>query len=176
MKHIKSYKIFEHQNQSLDNSELIKELEWFGIKNYTINIDGTIDVDGDVYLPSKELSKLPFKFGKVTGDFTCSLNELTSLEGCPNEVGGYFTCNNNQLKDLIGGPQEVDDDYYCYGNQLESLEGCAGDIGGYLDCRNNKLEMLDCSSVINGNIYCGNNGFKEEPEFFGVCGDKIYSR
>ena len=171
MKHIKTYKVFENQ----DNSELIKELKRFGIKNYTINSDGTIDVDGEVYLNCKVLSKIPFKFGKVTGHFDIGSNKLTSLEGSPREVGGHFNCAHNKISNLIGGPQEVDGDYYCYGNQLESLEGCAGDIGGYLDCRNNKLEMLDCSSVINGNIYCGNNGFKEEPEFFGIC-DKVIWR
>ena len=173
MKHIKSYKIFEHQNQSLDNSELIRKLEELNIKNYTINIDGTIDVDGDVYLPSKDLTKIPFNFGKVTGYFICSKNKLTSLVGCPKEVDGSFDCSNNNLKDLIGGPQEVGGYYYCNGNSLESLEGCAGDIGGDLICRHNQLKMLDCSSVINGDIYCRGNEFKEEPEFFGVCGGEI---
>ena len=158
-----------------DNSEIIKKLEEFGIKNYAINEDGTIDVNGCVNLYNRGLTKIPFKFGEVTGNFDCSLNQLTSLEGCPKEVGGEFDCysNKNKLKDLIGGPQEVGGNYICYNNQLETLEGCAGDIVGHLYCLNNKLEMLDCSSVINGSIYCAGNGFKEEPEFFGVFGGKI---
>ena len=169
MKHIKTYKIFEN----VGNSELIKQLEKYNIENYTINNDGTIDVDGGVSIAGCYLTKIPFSFGKVTGDFICSSNKLTSLVGCPKEVGGYFSCSFNKLKDLIGGPQEVGDVYHCYNNKLETLEGCAGDIGEYLDCTNNNLEMLDCSSVINGDIYCSGNGFKEEPEFFGVCGGKI---
>ena len=169
MKHLKTYKIFENKY----NSELIKELESYEIQNYTINSDGTINVDGDVYLNSWSLTKIPFKFGKVTGYFDCSSNNLTSLVGCPKEVEEYFDCSDNKLQDLIGGPQDVGSDYYCYNNKLESLEGCAGDIGDDLNCRNNKLEMLDCSSVINGNIYCIVNRFEEEPEFFGVCGGKI---
>ena len=172
MKHLKTYKIFEHQNR--DNSELIKELESYEIQNYTINIDGTIDVEGDVYLNGWYLKEIPFNFGKVTGHFDCSGNELTSLEGCPREVGGSFNCSDNKLQDLISGPQEVGGDYHCHINQLETLEGCAGDIGGIFDCDNNKLEMLDCSSVINGDIDCFGNGFRQEPEFFGVCGGKIY--
>ena len=163
MKHLKTYESFK------DNSELIEELEEFGINNYIINNDNTIDVDGDVNLHRKNLTKIPFKFGKVTGSFYCSNNRLTSLEGCPKEVGGSFICSHNKLKDLIGGPQEVGSDYDCYNNQLTSLEGCAGDIGGSLDCESNELEMLDCSSVINGNILCKNNGFDGEPEFFGIC-------
>ena len=148
MKHIKTYKIFENK----DNSDIIKELEKYNIRNYTINNDGTIDVDGNVDLYYRRLTKIPFKFGNITGNFDCSYNKL---------------------KDLIGGPQEVGGNYICYSNKLESLEGCAGDIGGMLHCNNNQLEMLDCSSVINGNIYCNGNGFKEEPEFFGICGGKI---
>ena len=170
MKHLKTYKIFESQ----DNSELIKELKKFGIKYYTINNDNTIDVNGDVELYYRNLTKIPFKFGKVTGDFDCSGNQLTSLEGCPKEVGGNFICRENNFKDLIGGPQEVGGDYVCYHNKLESLEGCAGDIGGDLGCSFNYLEMLDCSSVINGYIYCEYNEFEEEPEFFGICNKIIW--
>ena len=167
MKHLKTYESFE------DNSELIRKLEEYKIENYTINIDGTIDVEGNVKLHRRNLTKIPFKFGKVTGYFYCFGNELTSLRGCPKEVYGDFVCFENNLKNLIGGPQEVVGEYTCYHNQLESLEGCAGDIGGSLHCSNNELEMLDCSSVINGDIFCYGNGFKQEPEFFGVCGGKI---
>ena len=170
MKHLKSYRIFESQY----NSELIKQLEKFGIRNYTINKDGTIDVDGNVHLNNKRLTKIPFKFGKVTGGFYCYLNELNSLEGCPSEVGIDFYCNTNNLKDLIGGPQEVGGNYGCYDNKLNSLEGCAGDIGENLYCQDNNLEMIDCSSVINGSIYCTGNGFEEEPEFFGICNKIIW--
>ena len=168
MKHLKTYESFK------DNSELINQLEKFGIKNYTINNDGSIDVNGGVDLYNRGLTKISFKFGKVTGNFTCSENKLTSLEGCPQEVGGYFSCIHNKLKDLIGGPQEVGGDYYCNTNELASLEGCSGDIGGYLNCTYNKLEMLDCSSVINGDIFCYSNGFTEEPEFFGICNKIIW--
>ena len=171
MKHLKTYKIFEHQ--SVNNTLLISKLKKFGIENYTINNDGTIDVDGYVTLYNRGLTKIPFEFGVVTGYFDCSFNQLTSLEGCPKEVGGYFDCYKNNFRDLIGGPQEVGGNYVCYNNQLESLEGCAGDIGGHLYCQGNRLEMLDCSSVINGDIYCGGNEFKEEPEFFGVCSGEI---
>ena len=165
MKYLKSYNIFEN----LNNEELIKKLEYFNIENYTINSDGTIDVEGNVYLSNKDLTKIPFKFGKVTGHFYCYSNQLTSLDGCPRDVGRDFCCNRNILKDLIGGPQDVSGSYTCNNNRLESLEGCAGDIGGYLNCSGNNLEMLDCSSVITSRIYCSSNGFREEPEFFGIC-------
>ena len=53
--------------------------EKYNIKNYTINPDGYIDVDGYVILSSKGIDKLPLNFNKVTGDFTLSSNGLTTL-------------------------------------------------------------------------------------------------
>ena len=169
MNHIKSINEFF----GLFKSKIKTDLRNYGIKNYTINNDGTIDVDDNVGLYHKGLSNIPFKFGRVTGYFDCSRNELTSLEGCPKEVVGYFTCDYNKLKDLIGGPQEVGGSYHCDGNQLETLEGCAGDIGGSLCCANNKLELLDCASIINDNILCSYNTFMEKPDFFGTCDGEI---
>jgi len=77
----------------------------FGIENYTINEDGSIDVDGNVNLNDRKLTKLPLKFGKVSGDFSCNYNQLTTLEGSPKEVGGDFSCNYNQLTTLEGSPK-----------------------------------------------------------------------
>jgi hypothetical protein len=70
------------------------------LDNYTINSDDTIDVDGDVNLDNKlgNIEKLPVKFGKVSGYFSCYGNELTTLEGCPKYVGGDFNCDNNKYK------------------------------------------------------------------------------
>lgn len=39
----------------------------YNIKNYTINSDGTIDVYGNVILSRNYLTKLPLKFGRVSG-------------------------------------------------------------------------------------------------------------
>jgi hypothetical protein len=52
--------------------------------NYTINPYNTIDVNGDVNLYNRlgDMKKLPVKFGKVSGFFSCSGNKLTTLEGC----------------------------------------------------------------------------------------------
>jgi hypothetical protein len=61
----------------------------YGINNYIINEDGSIDVNDDVYLDYKELIKLPLKFRNVTGHFYCQNNQLTSLEGSPKSVGGH---------------------------------------------------------------------------------------
>jgi hypothetical protein len=60
--------------------------------NYKINSDDTIDVDGKVnlYFRLGNMTKLPVKFGKVSGYFSCSNNRLTTLDGCPKYNGGDF--------------------------------------------------------------------------------------
>jgi len=39
--------------------------EQYGIQNYMINRDGSIDVDGKVDLDNKGLDELPLKFGRI---------------------------------------------------------------------------------------------------------------
>lgn len=80
---------------------------------WKLNADGSYDVDGDVYLASKDLSVLPHKFGKVTGHFICDNNKLITLEGSPKIVGGGFYCYHNKLVSLDGAPTEVGGDFYC---------------------------------------------------------------
>ena len=88
------------------------------IKNWTLNPDGSIDVDGNVDISYSGLTELPLKFGKVSGNFNCSNNQLTTLEGCPKSVGGNFNC---------------------YSNQLTTFKGCPESISGAFNCRNNKI-------------------------------------
>jgi len=114
-----SYKLFLESSQ--DSIESICEM--YGITNYTINEDGSIDVDGDVSLYGVKLIKLPLKFRTVTGFFDCCDNKLTTLEGSPKSVGGFFDCQNNQLTSLEGSPKEVGGSFYCSENKLTSLIG-----------------------------------------------------
>jgi hypothetical protein len=94
--------------------------EEFGITNYTINDDGTIDVDGHVDLSYKGLTTIPLQFGKVSMDFDCSGNKLTSLEGCPKELGygQDFNCSYNQLTSLKGCPISVCRSFKFDGNPI----------------------------------------------------------
>jgi len=109
------------------------------IRSYTINDDLSIDVDGDVDLEYRSLTKLPLNFRNVSGDFYCRNNQLTSLEGGPNKVGGDFSCYRNQLTSLEGAPREVGNGLYCSGNKLTSLEGISKYISGGIYCHNNQL-------------------------------------
>ena len=88
-----------------------------GIKNYTINSENKIDVDGDVRLQRKDFKELPHKFGKVNGYFDMEeCKNLISLKNCPDKVEGYFCCIKcNKLESLEGCPKEVGNDFYCFG-------------------------------------------------------------
>jgi len=153
---MKYLKLYENFIQS--DSEIHKLCKEYGITNYTIN-NGLVDVDGDVDLSGKGLTKLPVKFGNVSGIFNCQNNQLTSLEGAPQSVGGdRFNCNNNQLTSLEGAPQEVGGDFICYNNQLTSLEGAPQKVVGNFNCSHNQLTSLDgAPQEVGGRFNCNNN-------------------
>jgi hypothetical protein len=117
---MKLFRYTDFLKESLEDIDSIcKE---YGIKNYTVK-DGIVYVDGSVDLYERKLTKLPLKFGEVSGYFYCSNNQLTSLEGAPSRVVGYFDCSNNKLTNLEGAPEVVESGFYCYNNKLTSLKG-----------------------------------------------------
>jgi hypothetical protein len=129
----------------------------FGIRNWSIR-DGLVDVDGHVHLWNKGLTKLPLKFGRVSGGFDCENNNLTTLEGAPKEVSGYFYCYYNNLTTLEGAPKEVGGNFSCRNNNLTTLEGAPKEVGGDFSCRNNNLTTLEgAPKEVGGNFWCGYN-------------------
>ena len=139
----------------LESNQNIEEIcEKYGIQNYTINPDGSIDVDDHVSFPGKKgLSKIPLKFNKVLGKFLLGGNELTSLEGSPKWVGQDFLCFNNYLTDLKGGPEYVGRDFFCHRNLLTSLEGCPKHVQGSFYCDNNNITSLEHIPEYLGDIF-----------------------
>ena len=138
---------------------MIKEIcEKYWIENYTINLDGSIDVYGSVDLSHYEITELSLKFNIVTGDFTCSDNKLTTLEGCPKFVGGYFSCMYNNLTSLLGGPKKVGGSFNSMYNKLITLEGCPEYVGGNFFCQYNEIKDLDfIPEIIKFTFYCDEN-------------------
>ena len=152
---MKYLKLYENFIQS--DSEIHELCKKYGITNYTIN-NGLVDVDGDVNLFNKKLTKLPIKFGNVIGDFNCGNNQLKTLDGAPQSVGGGFYCDNNQLKTLDGAPQLVGGDFYCDNNQLKTLDGAPKSVGGIFNCKYNKITSLEgAPQSVGGDFYCYNN-------------------
>ena len=129
---MKSYKEFIKESKM----DIDSICEKYGIRNYTINSDGSIDVNGNVDLShnwsssrlktsksNDKLTKLPLSFRNVTGHFSCENNELTSLQGSPQIVGGEFACFNNKLTSLEGCPEIIGSDFYCNVNELMDFKG-----------------------------------------------------
>jgi hypothetical protein len=147
--------LLENQNTNNIDIELLKKCVE---GTYTINEDGSIDVNGSVYINNnRDLIKIPFKFRNVSGYFICNDDQLTSLEGTPNSVGGEFWCSNNQLTSLEGGPSNVGGKFYCYGNKLISLEGAPSNVGGDFYCHGISnlpySELFKIVDNVSGNIY-----------------------
>ncbi len=148
MRYIKVFEEFE------DIDSLCQK---YGITNYEI-VDGLVNVDGDVDLRNKSLTKIPIKFGRVSGGFYCNSNKLVSLEGAPNSVGSDFDCHSNKLVSLEGAPNSVGGDFYCYNGKLVSLEGAPQTVGGNFDCDGNKLVSLEgAPQSVGGDFYCSYN-------------------
>jgi len=126
----------------------------YNIENYSINADGSIDVNGSVDLRHKMLDHMPLKFNKISGNFLCHKNTLTDLVGCPKEVGLKFSCNTNNLNSLLGGPIKVGGNFWCEFNKLTSLEGCPSKVGQGFFCDFNSLVTLHyCPAEIGGSFY-----------------------
>ena len=164
---IKKYNQFINES----NEDIDSICKKYRIRNYNINTDGTVDVDGSVYLQAEAgyvaYKKLPLKFGKVTGHFFCYNNKLTNLEGCPKEVGGDFRCYGNELTTLKGAPVKVGGEFHCDFNKLTNLEGCPKEVGSTFYCQNNKLTSLKgAPDKVNGEFCCNDNkliSFKHLP-------------
>jgi len=143
----------------------------YRIKNYTINGDGSIDVDGNVNLSERGLTKLPLKFNNVSHSFSCNSNNLTTLEGSPQSVGGNFWCYSNQLTTLEGGPKSVGGHFSCGNNNLTTLDGAPKSVGGNFSCGWNNLTILEGSpKSVGGDFNCGGNkilSFEGAPNHVG---------
>jgi hypothetical protein len=170
MKHSIECRLFESYKEDIEF--ICKK---YGIKNWTLNKDGSIDIDGDVYLHNKGLNKLPLKFRNVDGDFDCSFNDLISLEGCPKYVGRNFNCSFNNLTSLEGCPELVNNSFYCFNcskDNLTSLKGCPKSVGGNFNCSYNNLTSLEGSpKSVSGDFWCSNNNLTSlegAPESIGV--------
>ena len=135
-------------------------LDKMGVKNYTINNDFTIDVDGNVILDHTNLAQFPeyIQFNNIKGSFTFSDNNLNSLKGAPKSVGVGFDCSNNRLTSLKGAPKSVGGGFECSRNHLTSLEGAPERIGGYFHCSKNQLTSLEgAPKMVGGYFQCSNN-------------------
>jgi len=129
---MKNIKVYESPKTEREIKYLCSK---YGVTNYQIRDDGSIDVDGGVNLWTMlgDLKQLQLTFNEVRGYFDCDKNNLTTLEGCPKKAT-YFFCGNNKLTSLEHSP-EIVNGFHCYENHfITSLEGLENTyIDGILD-------------------------------------------
>ena len=157
-------KLFEQFNNEQEIHDICKK---YNIENYTINPDGSIDVDGNVNITYENLLEIPINFNNVSGDFYCQYNSLTTLKGSPKYVGGSFFCNNNELTTLEHSPIFIKNIINYSSNMLTSMIGCSKHIGSMILCDDNYLVNLDyIPKHINDDLDCSRNKittFKNGP-------------
>lgn len=132
--------------------------EKYNIKGYSINSDGSIDVDGSVLITEKGLITIPLRFNNVIGSFYCNNNSLTSLLGSPKYVGGTFDCGTNRLMSLKFAPDRIQRDFLCENNPLSDLVGGPSYVNGdYFAYSTHIKTLVGCAAIINGNLQVGQN-------------------
>ena len=140
MKHIKLFENF-------DKKSFIDEFCFENyIKNYTINEDGSIDVNDNVALQFTNLNgKLPIKFNMVQGYFRAISCNLTTLEGFPEYVGGELDFSKNEIKSFEYTPKHVNGNYICDGNKISEIDEFIKDvkINGTFFAKDNLIENLN---------------------------------
>jgi hypothetical protein len=152
----KQFKLLLENIQSRE--ETVALLKKYNIENYIINDDGSIDVNENIYLNNKKLTKLPFKFGKVEGYFTCFNNKLINLDGAPKIIKGDFNCSSNRLTSLKGAPQNIEGNFHCDTNQLVNLEGAPQIIKGNFNCSYNQLiNLIGAPKEVKKDFICYSN-------------------
>jgi len=85
----------------------------FGRKNWKLNSNGEVDVEGRVDMSKMNLTKIPVKFGKVEGWFNCSFNNLTTLKNCPHTLEENIDFSNNQITTLEYFPKIINGELHC---------------------------------------------------------------
>jgi hypothetical protein len=133
-----------------------------GRGKWTLNSNNEYDVDGDVSVIDFghliKGDKIPFKFGKVTGDFVWSGTQITTLEGCPNLVGETFYCTKNKLTSLEFAPLFVGKNFSCYHNKITNLDHFPVSVGGDIQVSGNQLiDLVGLPKEVKGALFVSDN-------------------
>lgn len=144
--------------------------------DYTINSDGSVDVNGDVYLNNFDMrvfrssysKELPIKFNRVSGNFYCSYNQLTTLKGAPEYVDGDFICVHNNLITLEYAPKYVGGDFICKHNDLNTLKYGPQTVKGNYVCNYNRIVDFNYTTKIGGDFISDGNArdYEDKPTWF----------
>ena len=113
----------------MTKNEIHKFCDKYKIKNYTINKDMTVDVDGDVNLSyyntpidyDNLVFYTPINFNEVIGDFICYNSKFISFKGCPKKVEGNFVFSQNHVRSFKYFPMEIKGDIDLFRNPISEI-------------------------------------------------------
>lgn len=116
-------KFFKYLKFKLITFNIRNECKRLNIKSYSINSDGSVDINENVYtgIGYVYLDKVSIKFGKVTGDFFCHHQKITSLKNSPRSVTGHFCCDSNKLTSFEGLPEYIGRSLICDNNPVDEI-------------------------------------------------------
>ena len=166
-------KAIDKERKNYKEKEINKLKSIFTFNPHTNRYDYDGDLDRNILknFLSEDKDGFIINFGKVTGNFDCSIIGLKSLKGAPQEVGGSFDCSWNYLISLEGAPQKVGRNFKCSENQLTSLEGAPQKVSGSFRCYNNQLTSLEgAPTEIDEDFWCSYNqltSLKGAPQTIG---------
>ena len=161
----------ERKNYKEKEINKLKSIFTFNPQTNRYDYDGNLGNRILKNFVSEDKDGFIINFGKVTGNFDCSIIGLKSLKGAPQEVGGSFDCSWNYLISLEGAPQKVGRNFKCSENQLTSLEGAPQKVSGSFRCYNNQLTSLEgAPTEIDEDFWCSYNqltSLKGAPQTIG---------
>lgn len=149
-----------------------KQCEELNIKNYTINNDGTVDVNGNlsIYITRdkvkvNESTKILINFNKIHGNADIVVvwhkrgrGGVTELPFTFNEVGGNFSANGCQLESLRGCPKKVGGFFAVIRNNLTTLEHSPTTVGGnFLANESHLTSLKGAPEYVGGNFDISDN-------------------
>jgi len=137
----------ESLDDLIDDVEQDEIKKHFNLDDYIVGSwrmdDGLINVNGSVLINANlNMTKIPWKFGRVKGSFTIDSANLNNLEGTPHTVVGNFNCVGCNLTSLKGGPTIVTGIYNCSYNNLVNLEGAPEAASNKFICAYNPIVNL----------------------------------
>jgi hypothetical protein len=131
--------------------------------DWEITEDGLVNVFGDVDIhtfrypsSSRVMTRLPIRFGRVTGSFTISSHPyINTLEGLPHTVDGNLVLSQLPITSLVGCPKHVGGDFISRAGRMESLIGAPEFVGGKIILDFNTFESSNLEGfprIVGGDV------------------------
>lgn len=155
-----------------DEKKITEWLDSIGVKNYSINQDMSVTVNGNLLLDDKNLTEIPVKFKEVHGGIDVTSNKIKRLDWCPSIVKGSLEAWDNEIETLVGGPIEIEGSFDIDNNKLTNLQGAPKKVGGAFIITSNKLSSLVGCPEIVGEYFkasiCGITHLDDLPRSIGT--------